>query len=202
MLRAGMDTKAVLQKCMDSIFGSALPYEQTSDAELKALAHAVTNGGIIQKHLSGVCLLAIHMSHTDEHDILPPTIAQPQSCKRAPVLSTQPRSILAIQFRTYLHSHYPVLHADEDRNRLYAQKMVNTFGYILLTASDEAAPARPFFPISAVVAAILCIPGQSPHKNRHILFSQVHPSPGHLTLLEAGCSKKCSLLHHRQAEPS
>ncbi len=89
------------------------------------------------------------------------------------------RSILAIQFRTYLQSHYPVLYAEEDRNRLCIQKMVSTFGYILLTASDEPAPARPFFPISAAVAAILCTPGQSPHKNRHILFSQVDPSPGH-----------------------
>lgn len=88
MLRAGMDTKAVLQKCMDSVFGSALPYEQTSDAELKALAHAVTNGGIIQKHFSGVCVLAIHMSHTNEHDVLPRTIAQPQSCKRARCVNT------------------------------------------------------------------------------------------------------------------
>lgn len=104
MLRAGMDTKAVLQKCMDSIFGSALPYEQTSDAELKALAHAVTAGGIIQKHFSGVHMPAVHMSHTDKHDILPRTIAHPESCKRARVLSTQSRSILAIQFRTYLHS--------------------------------------------------------------------------------------------------
>lgn len=67
------------------------------------------------------------------------------------------------------------------------QKMVTTFGYILLTASDEPAPARPFFPISAVVAAILCTAGQSSHKNRHILFSQVDTSPGRLASLEAGC---------------
>ena len=84
-----MDTKAVLQKCVESILGSALPYEQTSDAELKALAHAVTTGGIIQKHFSGVRVLVIHMSHTNEHDVLPQTIAHPQSCKRAPILTTQ-----------------------------------------------------------------------------------------------------------------
>lgn len=95
MLRAGMDTKAVLQKCMDSILGSALPYEQTSDAELKALAHAVTTGGIIQRHFSGVRMLAIQMSHINEHDVLPQVIAHPQSCTGAPVLSTQPRSTVA-----------------------------------------------------------------------------------------------------------
>lgn len=96
MLGAGMNAKAVLQKCVDSILGSALPYEQTNDAELKALAHAVTTGGIVQKHFSGVYVLAIHMSHTDEHDVLPQVIAHPQSCKSAPILSTQPRSLLAI----------------------------------------------------------------------------------------------------------
>jgi len=81
----------------------------------------------------------------------------------------------------------PVLYSEEDRNRLYLQKMVSMFGYILLTASDEPAPARPFFPINMVVAAILSTPGQSPHENRYILFSQVDSSPGYLALLEAGC---------------
>ena len=100
MLRAGMDTKAVLQKCVDSILGSALPYEQTSDAELKALAHAVTTGGIMQKHFPGVHVPAVHSSHTGAHDMLPQTIAHPTSCKRAPMLSTQPMSLLADEFRT------------------------------------------------------------------------------------------------------
>ena len=95
VLRAGMDTKAVLQKCVDSILGSALPYEQTSDAELKALAHAVTTGGIMQQHFPGVHVPAGHLSHTGQHDMLPQTIAHPKSCKKAAILSTQPVSSLS-----------------------------------------------------------------------------------------------------------
>ena len=84
MLRAGMDKKAVLQKYVDSILGSALPYEQTSDAELKALAHAVTSGGIMQQHFPGVHVPAVHLSHTGQHDMLPQTIAHPNHAKELP----------------------------------------------------------------------------------------------------------------------
>lgn len=50
---AGTDVKALLQKCLHSILGSALPYKETGDAEERALANTVTAGGLLLKHLTG-----------------------------------------------------------------------------------------------------------------------------------------------------
>lgn len=45
--------KVLLQKCLHSILGSALPYKETGDAEERALANTVTAGGLLLKHLTG-----------------------------------------------------------------------------------------------------------------------------------------------------
>ena len=50
---AGTDVKALLQKCLHSILGSALPYKETGDAEERALANTVTAGGLLLKYLTG-----------------------------------------------------------------------------------------------------------------------------------------------------
>ena len=50
---AGTDVKVLLQKCLHSILGSALPYKETGDAEERALANTVTAGGLLLKHLAG-----------------------------------------------------------------------------------------------------------------------------------------------------
>lgn len=50
---AGTDVKVLLQKCLHSILGSALPYKETGDAEERALANTVTAGGLLLKHLTG-----------------------------------------------------------------------------------------------------------------------------------------------------
>lgn len=50
---AGTDVKALLQKCLHSIIGSALPYKETGDAEEKALANTVTAGGLLLKYVTG-----------------------------------------------------------------------------------------------------------------------------------------------------
>jgi len=51
-----MDIKGVLHKCLDSVYGSALPYVETGDAEERALATVVTRGGVVSKYLSGKAL--------------------------------------------------------------------------------------------------------------------------------------------------
>lgn len=45
--------KVLLQKCLHSILGSALPYKETGDAEERTLANTVTAGGLLLKHLTG-----------------------------------------------------------------------------------------------------------------------------------------------------
>lgn len=50
---AGTDVKVLLQKCLHSILGSALPYKETGDAEERALANTVTAGGLLLKYLTG-----------------------------------------------------------------------------------------------------------------------------------------------------
>lgn len=50
---AGTHVKVLLQKCLHSILGSALPYKETGDAEERALANTVTAGGLLLKHLTG-----------------------------------------------------------------------------------------------------------------------------------------------------
>ena len=62
--------------------------------------------------------------------------------------------------------------ADEEQSKLFAQKAVSTIGTILLTAADEQEPARPFFPVKTVVAAILRLAGQSTQKNLERLWGQ------------------------------
>lgn len=53
MACAGTDVKALLQKCLNSIIGWALPYRETGDAEERALANTVTAGGLLLKHFTG-----------------------------------------------------------------------------------------------------------------------------------------------------
>ena len=65
------------------------------------------------------------------------------------------------------------MHPEEEKNRVYAKRAVSTIGYILLTASDEPAPARPFFPTSTVLTTITTLPGHSTQKNNDILWLQV-----------------------------
>lgn len=48
-----MDEKSLLQKCLSSIIGSALPYTETGDIEERTLANTVTAGGLLLKHLTG-----------------------------------------------------------------------------------------------------------------------------------------------------
>ena len=66
-----------------------------------------------------------------------------------------------------------LLPAEDERNRLFLQKVVSIIGYMLLTASDDSPPARPFFPVKTVLAAILRVPGQTPQKNEELLWGQV-----------------------------
>lgn len=62
---------------------------------------------------------------------------------------------------------------EEEKNKGYMKKAVSTIGYILLTASDEPAPARPFFPTATVLTTITQLPGHSAQKNNDILWLQV-----------------------------
>ena len=62
--------------------------------------------------------------------------------------------------------------ADEEQSKLFAQKAVSTIGTILLTAADEQEPARPFFPVKTVLAAILRLAGQNNQKNLDRLWGQ------------------------------
>ena len=62
--------------------------------------------------------------------------------------------------------------AGEEQSKLFAQKAVSTIGVILLTAADEQEPARPFFPVKTVLAAILRLAGQSTQKNLERLWGQ------------------------------
>ena len=50
---AGTNVKALLQKCLQSILGSTLPYKETGDAEETALANTVIAGGLLLKYLTG-----------------------------------------------------------------------------------------------------------------------------------------------------
>lgn len=65
------------------------------------------------------------------------------------------------------------MHPEEEKNKGYMKKAVSTIGYILLTASDEPVPARPFFPTSTVLTTITQLPGHSTQKNNDILWLQV-----------------------------
>lgn len=63
--------------------------------------------------------------------------------------------------------------AEEERNKLFHSKVVSVISSILLTASDEPAPARPFFCIKTVLAAINNVPNQrDAQKNKDILWTQ------------------------------
>ncbi len=94
---------------------------------------------------------------TQGHCILPEAQSCLQTTQHGPVVTTDAQ-----------------LPAEEERSKLYAQKALSIIGYMLLTASDQPAPAHPFFPTAIVIAAIFRLPGQTTQKNKDILYGQVH----------------------------
>lgn len=67
--------------------------------------------------------------------------------------------------------------AEEERNKLFHSKAVSVISTILLSASDECAPARPFFPIKTVLAAVNHAPNQKDAKmNQDVLWAKARYS--------------------------
>ena len=63
--------------------------------------------------------------------------------------------------------------AEDERNKLFHSKVVSVICTILLSASDEATSAKPFFPINTVLAAINHVPNQKDaQKNQDLLWGQ------------------------------
>ena len=63
--------------------------------------------------------------------------------------------------------------AEDERNKLFHSKVVSVICTILLSASDKATSAKPFFPINTVLAAINHIPNQKDaQKNKDLLWGQ------------------------------
>ena len=84
----------------------------------------------------------------------------------------------------------PVAVADEERNKLFQARIASVISSILLAASDESAPARPFFPIKTVLAAINSLPNQrDSQKNKHILWSQASCWPSKIVHLGRNACK-------------
>lgn len=68
--------------------------------------------------------------------------------------------------------------AEEERNKLFHSKAVSVISTILLSASDEPTPARPFFPMKTVLAAINHAPNQKDAKmNQDVLWAKASYSP-------------------------
>lgn len=62
---------------------------------------------------------------------------------------------------------------EEERNKLFHSKVVSVICTILLSASDEATSAKPFFPINTVLAAMNNVPNQKDaQKNKELLWGQ------------------------------
>ena len=73
--------------------------------------------------------------------------------------------------------------AEEERNKLFHSKVVSVICTILLSVSDEATSAKPFFPINTVLAAINHVPNQrDAQKNKDLLWGQASYCNCHLAI--------------------
>ncbi|KAL3152002.1 hypothetical protein ABBQ32_001122 [Trebouxia sp. C0010 RCD-2024] len=187
----GTDVKVLLQKCLHSILGSALPYKETGDAEERTLANTVTAGGLLLKHLTGkLALLDLLFSqfappallglfallrpvcsvtdiHWSRHKQQPPTSQTP--CIEGVCLAHNGTASGSLKETTFLEGAI----MQEERNKLFHSKAVSVISTVLLSASDEPTPARPFFPIKTVLAAINHAPNQKDAKmNQDVLWAK------------------------------
>lgn len=77
---------------------------------------------------------------------------------------------------------------EEERNKLFHSKVVSVICTILLSASDEATSAKPFFPIDTVLAAMNHVPNQKDaQKNKELLWGQASCCNCHPAILS--CSQ-------------